>query len=265
MQLFEFEDLAWFPRSWRRYIADLLQFYGVKFNPYGPVVPRLKQVLEQLNCRHIVDLCSGSSGPLLLIRRQLEEQDYPVTITLTDFFPDREAFQQAAAAAGGAIAFVETPVDARAVPPELTGFRTLFASFHHFDPAGAKQILADAARRGEGIGVFEFTGRSPLQFLPMLISPLTFWLFTPWLRPLSWARLFWTYLVPIVPLVGVWEGVASNLRTYSPAELRELVAGIEGDYTWEIGQVRSRGGYLITYLFGYPRQPALAPLAKNKF
>ncbi|MEZ4557181.1 MAG: hypothetical protein R2854_12160 [Caldilineaceae bacterium] len=33
------------------------------------------------------------------------------------------------------------------VPPELTGFRTLFTAFHHFTPADAMLILHDAVAR----------------------------------------------------------------------------------------------------------------------
>jgi hypothetical protein len=231
-----------------------LQFYNVKFNPYGPVVPKLKQVLSKLDCRKILDLGSGGSGPALLIQDQLQNQHgYPVEITLTDMFPDLEAFRRASRQSGGKIQYVETPVDALQVPAALSGFRTFFAAFHHFPPDAARQILADTVHRGEGIGIFEFTDRSLTLYLVALVSPFFFWLMTPLIRPFSWKRLFWTYLVPVVPLLSVWEAMASNLRTYSPAELQELVHGLDAvHYTWEIGKVRSLGGYQITYLLGYP-------------
>lgn len=254
MQLFEFADFAWFPAAWRRNIGDVLSWFGTKLNPYGPLAPKLKAALERMDCRRIVDLGSGSAGPITLIQRQLREQGWPVSITLTDFFPDPASFARAAAAADGPINFIEGPMDFRAVPAELTGFRTMFASFHHLAPPDARAILRDAAAAGQGIGVFEFTGRHPIQFVSMLLSPITVWLITPWLRPFSFSRLFWTYLVPVVPLLSVWEDVVSNLRTYSPSELRELTAGLDS-YIWDIGQVPSRGGFKIIYLFGYPGAP----------
>jgi hypothetical protein len=64
--------------------------------------------------------------------------------------------------------------------------------------------------------------------------------------------LFWTYLLPVIPLVLFWDGIVSNLRTYSPAELQELTLGVQRDgYRWEIGKIPA-GSCKITYLLGYP-------------
>jgi len=254
LHLFEFGELEWFPSLLRDMETDLLRFYGSRFNPYGPAVPRLKQVLAQLGCTNLVDLCSGGGGPVVQIHdRLLSAEKYPVSVTLTDKFPNVTAFRQAVWASNGRITGMETPVDATDVPEHLQGFRTLFASFHHFEPERAARILEDAVRKREGIGVFEFTARSPVMCLAMLLSPLFAWLATPFLRPFSWRRLLWTYLVPLVPLMVLWDGMVSNLRTYSPTELRELVGrfGSSG-YSWETARLWSWGGYRITYLIGYP-------------
>ncbi len=200
---------------------------------------------------------------MLLIQELLGSREhYPVKVILTDKFPNIEAFRSAAASAPGRVSYRVEPVDATAVPDELRGFRTLFASFHHFKPENAKKILEDAIRRREGIGIFEFTGRNPGIFLVMLLSPLYLLLAMPFIKPFSWRRLFWTYVIPLMPLGVLWEGMASNMRTYSPEELRELVEDIKSDsYTWKIGRVRGtwtirnirgKGLHMITYLIGYP-------------
>src|SRR5450759_4223616 len=36
---------------------------------------------------------------------------------------------------------------------------------------------------------------------------------TPWIRPFRWSRLLWTYLIPIIPLVFLFDGVVSCHRT----------------------------------------------------
>jgi hypothetical protein len=113
--------------------------------------------------------------------------------------------------------------------------------------------LADAARRREGIGVFEFTERRLQAFLVMLLAPVMVLLLTPFVRPFRWDRLLWTYIIPVMPLVALWDGQVSNMRTYSLEELRELTRGIEAEgYTWEVGQVGYFPRLRATYLFGYP-------------
>ncbi|MEW6554164.1 MAG: class I SAM-dependent methyltransferase [Actinomycetota bacterium] len=230
---------------------------------YAPILPRLKEALQALDCHDIVDLCSGGTGPVLLIQEQLNNREgYPVRVTLSDKFPHLEVLEQAAKGASCEVTFIAEPVDATRVPEGLRGFRTLFASFHHFKPEDARSILEDAARKGEGIGVFEFTGRNPGILLIMLLSPLYLLLFMPFIKPFSWQRIFWTYIIPLAPLVVLWEGMATNMRTYSPQELRELVEDIaENGYTWDIGMVRGTwdlgrvhgiGLHKITYLLGYP-------------
>lgn len=260
MHLFEFQDLEWFPQVWRRMLTDVMSFFATTFNVFGPVAPKLKRVLEKLKCRNLVDLCSGGSGPVLQIQRHLESREhYLVDLVLTDKFPNVESFQRASGESSERISHIETPVDATDVPAHLEGFRTLFSSFHHFEPGSARRILQDAVGKKEGIGIFEYTERNLIVwFIPTLLIPLFVWLTTPFIRPYSWERLLWTYIIPIVPLVSLWDGMVSNLRTYSPDELKQLVEKVDcPGYTWEIGRIRSFGACRITYLLGYSTEPAL--------
>ena len=92
-------------------------------------------------------------------------------------------------------------------------------------------------------------------FVVMLFSPILILLVTPFIKPFTWKKLFWTYLIPLIPLTGLWDGIVSYLRTYSPGELEDLIEGLESDdYAWEIGQVHGIGLHKITFLFGYPIQ-----------
>lgn len=130
----------------------------------------------------------------------------------------------------------------------------MFTALHHFPPAEARAILADATRAGQGIAVFEVTRRTPLALLGILFFPVLVLLFTPLIRPFHWRRLFWTYLVPVLPLAVWWDGTVSCFRTYTPEELRDLVDDLHQGYEWEIGSVRSAPLLTrVTYLVGVPR------------
>lgn len=143
-------------------------------------------------------------------------------------------------------------MDATATPGELAGFRTLFTSFHHFHPEAARALLRDAVRNRQGIGVFEARQRTPKALLLTALSPLFVLLSTPFIRPFRLSRLLFTYLLPVVPLVVLFDGIVSCLRTYTPAELREMAESLGGeDYLWEIGEEKARGPAPVTNLIGY--------------
>jgi hypothetical protein len=254
-QLFEFHDLAWVPASWRNALTDFMAFFAFRFNVYRPLLLRLAAHMQRLRVSRMVDLCSGSAGPVRTLLRQIRSIDgKAMTVLLTDKFPNLAAFKKAKEETDGRIDYLERPIDAAAVPEQLSGFRTLFASFHHFNPQQALNILRDAANKGQGIAVFEYTERNFFIWaLPLFFTPAFIWLSMPFVRPFSWRHLFWTYVVPVVPLIAVWDGFVSCLRTYSPAELRRLIEGCNvPGYIWEIGRVRSFGACRVTYLFGYP-------------
>ena len=68
-------------------------------------------------------------------------------------------------------------------------------------------------------------------FIPFLILFLTLRI-----RPFRWARVLWTYVLPVVPFVLWFDGWISCLRSYSHEELSELVRSLpEESYRWELG------------------------------
>ena len=253
--LFEIEDQPWCPRVLRDALTDYLRFVMDRFEPYAPAVPLLADALERLGETRVVDLCSGGGGPWLsLLRRLRAEGRTGVRVRLTDYYPNRPAFQRLHEESGGAIDGNDEPVDATDVPAHLDGLLTLFTALHHFRPDAARRILQGAVRRGRGIAVFEATRRSPVALLGMVFFSLGVLVFTPFVRPFRWSRLFWTYIIPLVPLLAWFDATVSCLRTYTPAELRALAAALGAtEYRWESGMVRaSRLLMPVTYLIGLP-------------
>ena len=249
--LFELEDQSWFPAVVRDLATDYLQFIQTLFRLDRAIAPLIRRVLERSGATGIVDLCSGGSGPLLLLVADLAAEGVPVSATLTDLYPNAPAFAKIAEASHGLIGFEPQPVDARDVPSRLTGLRTLFNGFHHLQPSDARAVLHAAAAARQPIAVFEVSERS-LRSLPVILTPLFVWIATPWMRPFLWRRLFWTYLVPMVPLTCFWDGIVSQLRAYTPDELKRLCEG-SSPMRWEVGQVPiARGRGRLTYLIGIP-------------
>ena len=251
--LFEFEDQSWFPKPIREGMTDYLQFVSNAFNIYKPVIPLINKGMEKSSQNRIIDLCSGGGGGILSVNKELKEvADQPFTVLLTDKYPNIPAFERASRLGGDNVLFSSAPVDAMHVPGNLRGFRTLFLSFHHFKPEDARKILQDAVKAGDPIGIFEGTERNVKSIIPMLFSPLFVLLLTPFIRPVRLSRIVFTYLIPLIPLFTVWDGVVSVLRTYSVKELEQMTKEIDApDYTWEAGTKKAKGG-VVTYLLGVP-------------
>ncbi len=253
MNSLEIADFHWFPQQWREYGMDILRFYSVRFRPFDGIVPLLRSAMESTGDRTLIDLGSGGGGPIEPVRAQLERNlGVPVAAVLTDAFPHHAAFARAALRSGGRVTYREKPVLAGQVPHDLQGFRTLFNVFHHFAPGGAGDVLADAIHQRQGIGIFEIVERSWVWWVAMLLFPLFVWVVTPLLRPFRPTRMLWTYILPVVPLTFMIDGLLSCLRSYSLGELREMAAGAGGSYVWSSGQVPSSGGTRVTYLIGRP-------------
>lgn len=252
---FEIHDHRLFPGFLRDLVTDALEAMWNARDIYGPIAPRLERALAESGTRRVVDLCSGGGGPWIGLSRCLSECGGETPeILLTDKYPNEEAFRQIQDATGSAICFHSGPVDAMRIPAELAGFRTMFSTFHHFGPAEARAILSDAFGQRQGIAVFEAAKCDLRTLATICLVPLLALQLGAGIRPFRWARIFWTYLVPVIPFTLWLDGVLSCLRTYSQADLKELISGIESaDYRWEIGEER-RGWVTITYLMGWPVQ-----------
>ena len=253
-RLFEFEDLSWFPKSIRDAGTDLLRFMWEVGKPYKPIVPRLKDALLKTGSQEIVDMASGGGGPIVAIYQELAKSGVSAHITLTDKFPNLGAFRYAKARTKGGIDFAEESVDAAAISPHLAGFRTMFAALHHFPPELVRRILQDAVSHRRPIGLFDMAAfpSPPPPSVFLVDTPLSVLLATPFVRPVRWSRLFWTYVIPVVPLVFPWDGLVSGLRLYTVRELRGIVDSLPAnDYVWEMGS--EKFPRCITYLIGYSK------------
>lgn len=253
-QLFEFHELDVFPGQWRDFCTDVLSYLAGSTKVYQVVAERLWKALIRSRVDRVLDLCSGGAVPINTIRQKWGEKSRNVPICVSDKYPNDSAFRLLEQSSDGGITAVYSSVDAMTVPPGLSGFRTLFTSFHHFNNEQGKRILMDAIRSNQGIGIFEYTERNFLVWIPVLsLMPLYIFCITPFLRPFSWKRLVWTYLIPIVPLALTWDGFVSCFRTYSPPELDNMVKQLPAHrYDWEIGQSRWLHFFKVTYLIGFP-------------
>ena len=77
---------------------------------------------------------------------------------------------------------------------------------------------------------------------------------TPFVKPLKVSQLFFTYIIPVIPLVYAWDGQASVKRTYTFEDIQKLLGDSKTqDYNWEIDTAKRSNGKKVGYcILGYP-------------
>ena len=220
----------------------------------------------------MIDFCAGGGGPTPSIERILNTSQQgtkaaPTQFVLTDLHPHVEEWAVAAAASQH-VRYAAQPVDASAADPKAIlneafgavsptkstaspadGARVcrLFSlAFHHFDDPLAREILKNSVETSDGFGIFELQDRSLSAFVTTLVFGLGVLLTAPyyawrWRSPMT---LVFTYLIPILPFVLLFDGWMSMLRTRTPDEVEALLrtcgASTADTDAWELrsGEVR---------------------------
>ena len=249
LHLFEFGDQPWFPQVLHDAETAL---FATQYR-LASLLPRLwaeriSTVLYHDEPAEILDMCSGSGGPMPGIVKELEKRGYNVRVTLTDLYPNPGSTSDPR------LVWLAEPLDATDVSPKLGGVRTMFSAFHHFRPDAARAILKNAFDLRRAICIFEAGPDGPLGAAMAVGFPLHVLVLMPFVRPFRLVYLVFTYLIPLMPLILLWDAVVSYLRIYSPEQMHRLTKELQApEYSWEIGRISIPGlpGGL-PYLIGRP-------------
>ena len=252
-------------------------------SPSTLVARTLRHILgKNIRSYTFVDFCSGAGGPTpeienvvnadLRVRGNQRNGDVAdargVDFVMTDIFPHLAAWQ-AAAKRSENLHYVSAPVDASDSPQNLLAlanapaqdkkkiFRLFSLAFHHFDDPLAAKILRNTLSTSSGFAILELQSRSlGSLFTVLLIGPLL-WLGSWYWFWGQWSHLFFTYVMPIVPAVVVFDGIISSLRTRTPEEVLGLLTGEEegmacwagGGFKWG-GENHTQTGGEMSWFIG---------------
>jgi hypothetical protein len=252
----ELEDLTWFPVSIRKGMMIYLRFVFNLTGIYQPAIKIMQELVLKTASTQILDLCSGAGGPYEYFSSYFKSKN--ISIVLSDKFPDITSFEYLKKKSGGNISYMASPIEAADAPVMLGGIRTIFSSFHHFDEAYAEAVLKNVVNNNKAIAVFDGGSiNCLLAVLMIFVHPILLFLCTPLFKPLTLSQLFFTYVVPLIPLCTILDGTISLLRLYKTSKLKEITSKLNADnYEWRCGQLKSKWGLTISYLTGYPVVPS---------
>ncbi len=256
LHAFEFNDLERAPEALRDAIVGSLSRSLRWGRMLTGLVAPFREFLAAAGTDEVLDLCAGMGGPARVLAGELARKGAAATFLLTDLFPRVSEWEEARAEHPGMIDFVPDPVDATAIPPAIADgrARVVINAFHHFRPALAQAILADAVATSRGIFISEAFVRNPLAFLSFGPAGLAALAAEPLLsrkHRLAKALLIWA--TPVALATGVWDGLVSTLRIYEERDLRAMVAPLGDRFRWVYGRYRFPLGGRGQYFYGVPR------------
>lgn len=236
--LFEILDWPWIPQTWRDACTGYLELISRVVGLDRVLAPILEQYMLRHGHNRILDLCSGGAGPIIGMAKQWAISQPSFRISLSDFFPNITAFHRAKNLCPSNLSFLSYPVDASAVPSELQGVRLLSNAFHHFSPLLARKIVANAIDNNAPLVVVELSVRKPINLASFFVIPILALFAIPFVRPFRWNWLLFTYVIPVIPFIMAWDGLASHLRTYSKSDWENLLSGIDQNkFHWQYEEI----------------------------
>ena len=253
--LIEFEDFDWYPTSFRNVQTDFLQIIMEQFDVFKEVYPKLFDLAKTQDIYHFRDLCSGGGGAIMQMRKHYKNTfNKPFNATLTDKYPNINAYKSIALKSGQEIDFVSKSVDVNGELAGLGGIWTVFNAFHHLSPLSATRLLRKAVRNNRPIAIMEPLDTNPLVILlQSLVLVAAIFLILPFTKSFNLKIFFLSYLFPVLPLAIVWDGWVSALKVYRIKALKRMVvlADKKSSFTWDIGYANHNFGKIV-YLLGSP-------------
>lgn len=208
----ELEDFSNFPPWLRNFQTEFIGFVVVRFNIYKAFIKYIHSL--SLPQQPMTDLCSGSGQPAIYI---FEQSKCFSQLILTDKFPNQLQLSNPN------ISYLPQSVDVHEMEFQPGTCYTMFNAFHHFSNEDklkiTKKIIA-AGSRGFFVEILEPTIVCLLKVLfAVTIGNL---LLTPFIKPFSLKRLFFTYIIPINILTITYDGIVSVFKSGSVLHYQKL-------------------------------------------
>ena len=221
-------------------------------------------IVRERQYSRIVDLGSGSGGimPDVIDTINKEIKNEKVSLVLTDLYPNTEQISIWNSKKDSHVSYHPEAVDATKLDLAPSGLKTMVNCFHHMPPADAKKILETASEKRQPILIYEMGENNIPLIIWWLLLPISLFILmlmvlfmTPFVRPLTWQQLLFTYIIPIIPLCYAWDGQASLPRMYTMSDLEHLLKDAKStEYEWSMDRAYKRNKKKLgTYLIGLPK------------
>ena len=223
----ELEDYSWFPPLLRNFQTEFIGFVVATFNSYDVFVQYIKNL--RLLPQSMTDLCCGSGEPAISI---FEKSKCFNHLSLSDKYPIAPKIQKESSS------FDILTKDVLEMEFDKGTCYTMFNAFHHFQDDEKIRIVLKIKNSGSRAFIVEILEPSIFCLLKIIfMTTIGVLLFTPFVRPFSLRRLFFTYLIPINVFTISYDGVVSVFKSHSIKHYNDLFSDL--DQTIKVFQLKS--------------------------
>jgi len=226
MRLTEFGDLNWVPHIYHYYLRIYSLFF-IRFIGYDKMwAKQTEAFLKRVKAKSVIEYGSGSGEPLLRTVSKIKSPALKsLNYTMSDLRPLPEFVDKVNNHLPENFSYIKEPVDASTHRPQKGQAVVFINSFHHLPPETAKRVIKNNLENGNEMLILEYVRNSFLAHVSMVFGPLIVMLTVPFvvkLKHLPIAILF-TYLIPIFPLMLLWDGLVSGLSAYNEKFFRNAI------------------------------------------
>jgi len=262
IELFEFEDFNWLPNFIREAITRLIVVLHKMLKTDEIIASLILKAKNNSSFSQIVDLGSGAGGAMPQVMKLMNDKGQDVKMLLTDLHPNKKAISHIEKLGIDNLSYHVDSVNALHFESMPTGLKTMVNSFHHMSPEIAQKILKSAESNKEPFLIYEIAENKVPTIIWWLLLPLSLVILiimslfmTPFVKPLTFKQIVFTFLIPIIPIIYAWDGQASSQRMYTFDDLKTLIGELDTPYyKWEMAQAKNdKGKNVGYYVLGLPK------------
>jgi hypothetical protein len=210
----ELEDYSWFPSLLRKFQTEFIGFVVTRFNVYNGFINHLTRL--SLPGQPLTDLCSGSGEPAIHIFRKSSCFTH---LFLSDKYPGSQVVKS------GEDSYALARKDVLEMEFNPGTCYSMFNAFHHFSKEDQLKIVRKLHHSGSTAFLAEILEPDVICFLKVLFTTtIGCLLLTPFIRPFSFRRLFFTYLLPVNILTITYDGLVSVMKSRTANQYRKILA-----------------------------------------
>ncbi len=214
----ELEDHGWFPNLFRRHQAEYIGSIVNWFKLYRPLVANFQKMVVENKIIIIQDLCSGSGIPAIDMHRQLKGKHQTI---LSDKFPVR-SFTNI-----NEISYLPEEVDVLLLEPQPSVCYTMYNGFHHFTVTEQQLLIKKMAMMRNPFLIAEILTPGIFTMVKIIFAATLLQLFaTPFIKPFSFMRLLFTYIIPVNLFTVLYDGIISVTRSKTVKQYTGLLESL---------------------------------------